>query len=47
MLTRNIGSSFDYKLIDGTIAKGEKWIEFTPDSESITKALIDVFYMEK
>lgn len=47
VLTRNIGSSFDYKLIDGTIAKGEKWIEFTPDSESITKALIDVFYMEK
>lgn len=47
VLTRNIGSSFDYKLIDGTIAKGEKWIEFTPDSESITKALIDVFYTEK
>lgn len=46
-LSPNIGSKFEYKSIAGTTAMGEKWVEFTPDPESLLEIVMDVFYTEK
>ena len=46
-LSANIGSKFEYKSIDGTVALGERWVEFTPDQESLLDIVMEVFYTEK
>ena len=46
-LSANIGSKFEYKSIDGTIALGEKWVEFTPNQEALLDLVMEVFYTEK
>ena len=44
-LSMNLGDHLNYKTIDGTLTKGEKWIEFTADEESVLQNVIDVFYI--
>ncbi len=46
-LTLNLGDLIEYKNIEGTVSKGEKWTEFVPDSESVLNTVIDTFYVEK
>lgn len=46
LLKVDIGNSIEFKSISGTTVKGEKWMEFTPDEQSLTETVIDVFYTE-
>lgn len=46
-LSMNFGDLLNYKNIEGTVSKGEQWIEFTPDEESLLETLIDTFYIPK
>ncbi len=46
-LTANFGDSLDYKEIEGTLAQGEKWVEFHADEESLLQTVIDVFYIQQ
>lgn len=46
-LAGNIGNSFKFHKIEGTLQKGEKWIEFIPNEESVLENIINVFYIEK
>lgn len=46
-LSLNLGDSLEYKNIEGTLAQGEKWVEFTADENSLLQTVIDVFYIPK
>ncbi len=46
-LSVNLGDALDYKTIDGTLAQGEKWVEFHANEESVLQTVIDVFYLPK
>jgi len=46
-ITKDIGGALDYKSIEGDFVLGEKWGEFTPDSDSLITTILDVFYIEK
>lgn len=45
-LTMNLGSSIEYKTIDGSIDMGEKWVEFTPEENSVLEIIFSTFYNE-
>lgn len=47
VLAKDIGSKIEYKKIEGRTSKGEKWIEFEQNEQSVTEILLDVFYTEK
>lgn len=44
-LTKNFGDSLEYKNIEGTLTKGEQWVEFEPNEDSVLQTVIDVFYI--
>ncbi len=46
-LRPNLGDSLEYKVINGTLTQGEKWVEFTNDEESALSVVMDTFYIEK
>lgn len=46
-LSMNLGDSLEYKNVEGTLAQGEKWVEFTADENSLLQTVIDVFYTPK
>jgi len=46
-LTKNIGGAIEYKSIDGELALGEEWGEFTPNEDSLVATVLDAFYKEK
>ncbi len=46
-LTTNFGDTIEYKVIDGTLSQGEKWVEFVADKDSLLQAVIDTFYIEQ
>lgn len=46
-LKPDIGSKLEFKSIPGTSTEGEKWTEFTPDTEALLEIVIDVFYEER
>ena len=46
-LKADIGSEFNYKIVDGEHVKGEKFIEFYPNEDQLLDAIIDTFYVKK
>ena len=46
-LSLNLGDSLEYKIIEGTLTQGEKWVEFTADEQSVLEVIMDTFYIEK
>lgn len=46
-LKADMGSAIEFKAIKGVSADGEKWAEFTPDTESVLETVMDVFYIER
>ena len=46
-LTTNFGDAIEYKIVDGTLSQGEKWVEFVADKDSLLQAVIDTFYIEQ
>ena len=46
-LKSDIGSEFNYKIVDGEHIKGEEYIEFHPDEDELLDAIIDIFYIKK
>ncbi|MCQ2451311.1 MAG: LCP family protein [Clostridia bacterium] len=47
MISKNVGSKFDYLHIDGETKMGEEWVEFYPDDDSLVKVILDAFYKKK
>lgn len=45
-LTKDIGSALQYEDIKGTMQVTDKWVEFTPDSDSLITAILDAFYIK-
>ena len=43
-LTMNLGSAIEYKMPTGTIAMGEKWVEFTPNEDAMLEIVMSTFY---
>lgn len=46
-LVGNIGNNFHYYKITGSLKKGEKWVEFIPDENSVLENIMSVFYKQK
>ncbi len=46
-ITKDIGGAFEYGSIEGETRLGEKWVEFYPESSSLTKTVLDTFYIKK
>ncbi len=44
-LSLNFGDKLEYKTIDGVLTQGEKWVEFTPNEDSLLQTVIDTFYI--